>query len=216
MIRVFIVSLLAAVLSTTAFAQSKRDQDWEVALVYKYQSAESFGAPEGADEANVAFDSSNGWGFNVGYNFNEHLNLAWEFTHSKPDYTTHFLDEDQEERTLSHTSTFISNHLVGTYHLLKGPITPYISAGLGYTNVDSNISDGSGYCVPDYYWGWYCYSSSYNKGSFSYNAAIGLRADISNTIFVRASYGRQWLDQKIGTDTPTFDIGRLEIGYRFF
>jgi len=44
---------------------------------------------------------------------------------------------------------------------------------------------------------------------------VGLRADFNNALFVRASYGRQWLDEKIGKDKPEFDVGKIEIGYRF-
>ena len=129
MYKVLIGIVLAITVSTTAVGQSLRAGTWEASLLYKSQSGESFGAPEGPDEANVKFSSDN--------------------------------------------------------------------------------------CVPDWYWGWYCYSSSYDKTAFSYNAALGLRADFNNNIFLRASYGRQWLDEKIGKDKPEFDIGKIEIGYRF-
>jgi opacity protein-like surface antigen len=215
MYKVLIGIVLAVTVSTTAMAQSRRAGDWEASLLYKSQSGESFGAPEGPDEANVKFSSDNGWGFTLGYNFNEHLNLAWEFSKNTPRYKTSFRDAEGDPRTVSHTATFYTNNFNGTYHFMKGPITPFVSAGLGWTKIDSNISDGRGYCVPDWYWGWYCYSSSYDTTAFSYNAALGLRADFKNKLFLRASYGRQWLDEKIGKDKPEFDIGKIEIGYRF-
>jgi opacity protein-like surface antigen len=207
--------LLALLGSGLTLAQDFRSNTWEASLLYKSQSGEKFGAPEGADEANVDFSSDNGWGLTLGYNFDEHLNLAFEFSKNTPKFETRFLDEDGEPRTLSNNASFYSSQLNGTYNLLKGPITPFVTAGLGWTNVDSNISNGNGYCVPDWYWGWYCYSSSYNQNTFSYSAAVGLRADFNTGVFVRASYGRQWLDEKIGKDQPEFDVGKFEIGYRF-
>jgi len=215
MYKVLIGTVLAITVSTTAVGQSLRAGTWEASLLYKSQSGESFGAPEGPDEANVKFSSDNGWGFTLGYNFNEHLNLAWEFSKNTPRYKTSFRDAEGDPQTLSHTATLYTNNFNGTYHFLKGPITPFVSAGLGWTKIDSNISDGRGYCVPNWYWGWYCYSSSYDTTAFSYNAALGLRADLKNNIFLRASYGRQWMDEKIGKDKPEFDIGKIEIGYRF-
>ena len=163
----------------------------------------------------VKFSSDNGWGFTVGYNFNEHLNLAWELSKNTPRYETSLRDAEGDPRTVSHTATFYTSNFNGTYHFMKGPITPFVSAGLGWTTIDSNISDGRGYCVPDWYWGWYCYSSSYDTTTFTYNAALGLRADLKNNMFLRASYGRQWMNEEIGKDKPEFDVGKIEIGYRF-
>lgn len=207
--------LLAFLSSGLVLAQDFRSNTFETSLLYKSQSGEKFGAPEGADEANVAFSSDNGWGLTFGHNFDEHLNLAFEFSKNTPKYETRFIDKEGEARTLKHSATFYSGQLNGTYHLLKGPITPFVTAGLGWSNVDSNVSTGKGYCVPDWYWGWYCHSSSYNKNTFSYSAAVGLRADLNNGVFIRASYGMQWLDEKIGKDQPEFDVGKFEIGLRF-
>ncbi len=212
---VFWSCFLALTISAQAFGQASRAGTWEASLLYKSQSGENFGAPKGPDEANVEFSRDDGWGFTLGYNFDEHLSLAWEFSKNTPKYKTQYQDADGDQQTLSHSASFYSNHLMGTYHLLKGPITPFVSAGLGWSLIDSNVSNGKGYCVPDWYWGWYCYSSSYSQNTFSYNAAVGLRADLNNQIFIRASYGRQWMDKKIGSDKPEFDIGRFEIGYRF-
>lgn len=206
---------LALTVSAGAVAQSRQAGDWEVSLLYKSQSEERFGAPTGPDEANVNFGSDNGWGFTVGYNFDEHFNLAWEFSKNTPRYKTRFRDAEGNARTLSHTASFYTNNLNGTYHFLKGPITPFVSAGLGWALIDSNVSDGRGYCVPDYFWGWYCYSSSYDETTFTYSAAVGLRADFGNNIFLRASYGRQWMNEDIGRDEPEFDIGKVEFGFRF-
>ena len=149
-------SLLTILGSSVALAQDFRSSTWESSLVYKSQSSEKFGAPEGADEANVDFSSDNGWGLTAGYNFDEHLNLAVEVSKNTPRYETKYLDENAGPRTLSHKASFYTGQINGTYHLLKGPITPFVTAGLGWTNVDSNISSGRGYCVPDWYWGWYC------------------------------------------------------------
>jgi opacity protein-like surface antigen len=89
-------------------------------------------------------------------------------------------------------------------------------AGAGWTTVDSNISDGDGYCYPDYYWGWVCHSSSYSESNLSYNLGIGLKADISKTMFTRGSYGRQWIDFSDANSDPEFDVFRLELGFKYY
>lgn len=213
--------LLTCLLSmvSTAMAQSysrlqNRDQGWEVTMMLKDQGAETISGPV---ESEADFSSNTGWGFSVGYNFNSALNLAFEMSHTNPKYRATFLDEDGESRTISHRSDFYTGNFNLTYHFMpQAKIRPFVMAGAGWTTVDSNVSDGKGYCVPDYYWGWYCYNTSYSETNFSYNAAVGLKADLSKTMFLRGSYGMQWIDLGGGSSDSELDVYRLELGFKYY
>ena len=215
------ILLLTCLLSmvTTAFAQNyarqqSRDQGWEVTIMLKEQGSESIAGPQ---DSAANFSSNTGWGFTMGYNFNNALNLAFEMSHTDPKYKATFLDQQGDPRSISHRSDFYTGNFNLTYTLLPGAkIRPFVVAGAGWTTVDSNVSDGKGYCVPDYYWGWYCYNSSYSDTDFSYNAGVGLKADISKTMFVRGSYGMQWIDMGAGSSDPEFETFRLELGFKYY
>jgi opacity protein-like surface antigen len=163
----------------------------------------------------VDFGSDNGWGFSLGYNFDEHLSLGIEITANNSDYSVVFEDKNGDIKRFDHNADFYSTTFNLRYHFLEGPVQPFIMAGLGWTSVDSNISTGKGYCVPDYYWGWYCYQTSYSETGMSYSTAAGVRVELPNRLFLRASYGMQWLNEDIGDDSTNFDVGLLELGIVF-
>jgi opacity protein-like surface antigen len=113
------------------------------------------------------------------------------------------------------TSSFHFNLL---YNFIAGPITPFVTAGIGSTFVDSNIAYGApvGSCWYDPYWGYYCdsYQATYSDSRFSYNASVGIRWDLARDAFLRASIGTHWIDMKNSGDQD-FTTGRLEIGFMY-
>jgi hypothetical protein len=185
---------------------------WETTLMVVNQGQGSIQGKAGGD---ADFKNDTGWGFSIGYNIDNHLNLAWEFSHVDPKYTTTYLDDSNTTQTLTHTSDFYTNNLNLTYHILKGSITPFVMGGIGFSYVDSNVKDGTGYCAGDSYWGWYCYANTYNSTDWAFNLAVGIRADITSNAFVRGSYGFQKLD--MGSSSNKFDssVARIEGGLRF-
>ncbi len=217
---VLIVFMVCTVSAQGLYRQQNRDAGWELSILIKDQTSESV---EGPNDSEVSFASNTGWGFSVGYNFDKHWNVAFEASHTDPKFRATFDDEDGVSRTISHRSDFFSGMFNLTYHILPGyklsfmpaDIEPFIVGGIGWTNIDSNISDGNSYCRPGYYWGWYCYNSSYSETEFSYSAGIGVKTLINKDMFIRTSYGRQWVDIGEGSSDPEFDIFKLELGFKY-
>lgn len=207
-----IMALVALLVTVSAQAQyvKERAGNWEGTLMAKYQGEDTVESKNGAKSM---FDENTGWGFTLGYNMDNHWNFAWEFSHNNPKYKAEYTDSTGQAKTLSHRSDFYTNNFNVTYHLLKGNITPFVVLGGGFTYVDSNVSNGQIYCSGYYYW--YCYSNSYNTTEWSYNAALGLRADITSNVFVRGSYGYQKVDMGSGSNKSDANIGRFEAGLRF-
>lgn len=191
----------------------KRAGQWEGTIIVKNQASKTVDGPSGAQ---TEIDEDNGWGFSIGYNMDSNWNLSYEFAHNQPRYETLYLDENDQPASLKHKADFYTNNFNLTYHLSQGRFTPYVTAGAGWAVVDSNVSDGKGYCAPGYYWGWYCYSSSYSESNWTYNLTAGIRADISRSMFVRGSYGMEWIDFSAASSNPDFEVIKFELGFRFF
>jgi opacity protein-like surface antigen len=104
------------------------------------------------------------------------------------------------------------------WNFTDGPFTPYVQAGIGWTNIDSNVADGppTTGCWWDPWWGYVCRSSysTYDDTNFSYGAGVGLRYEFGygQRTFVKASYNIQIIDDRAD---PEYDIWRLEIGRIF-
>lgn len=203
--------LMTLMMTSTAFASgSYRDGKWEMSFIHKSQESASLSGPNGAK---VDFNSDVGGGISVGFNAGNRLNFAFELATTEPQYAAEFVDSTGVARSISHRSDFVTTQFNGTFHLLPGRFTPYVGAGIGWTSIDSNIETGNSYCVPDYYWGWYCYSESYSDTDFSSNLSVGFRADMTESVFLRASYNRQFVDFSAPSGDSEFDAVKLELGF---
>lgn len=221
-IKRLVVLLVLLMLSNSVHAQrfnqnkindGLRDRNWEASLMLQYQTGMSQDYEQGSS---IDIDSSVGFGFGFAWNWTEKWHLSYRFSLNKPDYTATIVPEAPEEvpQTLDYTMSKYSHQFNVTYHFLRGPLTPYVSAGVGWTKLDSNVPDEPPRlgCWWDPWWGYICYTdwSTYKTSKFTYNLGLGLRWDINGAMFTRASWNRQFIS--VDNGNLDFDTISLEGG----
>ena len=221
MLKRFALVLVLLLLSSSLQAQrfnkkadydGLRDGNWEAALLVGNQSGVSAAAENGAS---LDIDSEFGWGFTLGWNMTPKWHFSWRFMLSKPGYSATIVPEDPEmvPQTLNYTASRYSNQLNATYHFLRGPLTPYIQAGIGYAKLDSNIPSQPPVvgCWWDPWWGYICVSDwkTYNASEFTYNVGLGLRWDVNGALFVRGSWNREFFSTDLDFDTLNLEAGLM-------
>ena len=144
-IRIFqvTVAIAFATLAINAPGQvTDRAGKWEGTVQLKYSDSTNLHGSNGS-EANI--DSTYGFGLGFAYNFNDHFALGGDFAWSQPDYTATVVPaagNGNAAYTVSGTMETVSTHLVATWNILAQPLTPFVSAGIGGTWVDTNIPSG--------------------------------------------------------------------------
>lgn len=170
----------------------------------------------GGNGSHIEADSDTGWAFSIGYNYTSHWNLAFSMDFSDANYDAVVVDELNRTQNISHELSSYNGQLNLTYHILEGQFTPFIQAGLGWSDIDTNITDGppeTG-CWWDPFWGNYICTSfwnTYDVSEFSYNLGVGLRYDLPNNLFIKASYSNLWMD--LGSKDQMFEAARIELGF---
>ena len=221
-IKRLIILLVLLTLSASVHAQrfnqkihdSERYRSWEVTLLTQYQTGTDL---EGEQGSTIDIDSSVGWGFGFGWNLTEKWNFSYRFSLNKPDYSATIVPEDPEDpaQTIDYKMSKSSHQFNVTYNFLRGPVTPYIQAGVGWTKLDSNIISRppTTGCWWDPWWGYVCATTweTYKTSEFTYNAGLGLRWDINPLIFLRGTYNRQFI--KVDSGNLDFDTVTLEGGF---
>jgi hypothetical protein len=105
-----------------------------------------------------------------------------------------------------------------TYYLLPGRFTPFVSALIGYTTIDSGIENGEYYesCWWDPWYGYYCapYADTYSSSDFSYGGAVGLRYDFPSHFFLKATAGMTDIDMDV-SGSSVFTYCNLLAGISF-
>jgi Outer membrane protein beta-barrel domain len=211
---------LASWVPRAAAAESERATKWQGSIPITFTS----GASYDSEFTSVDVNDDLGWGFGFGYNLNERFMVGADFTWLSANFnasTATDIDGDgdpDDSIDLGGTLDAANLQFVGQYNILKGRITPFIRASLGWTWIDSNIPSGpaTGTCWWDPWWGYVCntWQPTYEKTAFAYGAAAGLRAEIGQRFYLEGSYNVLWVDfDKAGTQD--LDGGRITMGWLF-
>jgi len=210
--------LLLSLLSVSAMAQSgDRARTWDVGVQLSGVASDTL---TGSNNSFLNVESEVGFGFWGTYNLNSRFALGFDFNWTQPRYTARFVPENGTTPVdIQHRMDLFTGQGKAVFHLLEGPITPYIEGGLGWTRVDSNVADSPPVtgCWWDPWWGYVCDSfySTYGDTVTSYSGAVGLRWDINNYYTMRAAYGLLVLDTKSGAADAELEMWRLEFAWRF-
>jgi opacity protein-like surface antigen len=214
--------LLLATLPVAAFAQGYRDGNraghWEIGFQARLLFGESLDFEGGTT---VETDDDLGFGFGLGYHLNDKLLLAGEFAFNSVDYDGTLASGDTPPAAAVGIAGSVETSSLGfsaTWHFMERDITPFVSAGLGWTWVDTNIASGPPQtgCWWDPWWGYICtgFQPTRTEDAFNYSLGAGVRWDYGSNLFFRGSYDIRWVDFD-NSDTPDFGLLRLEFGVKY-
>jgi len=212
--------ILLTFISMNAHAafNDSRVKKWSFFLAPMFTNSKVLQFNNGA-EADINEHSNLGFGFS--YNLNAHIELGGTFASSNANYVgTRILDDGSNtpEKFTSnmYTSSIDFNF---TYNLLSTPFTPYITANIGSTYIDSGLPTGdiaSG-CWWDPWWGWYVcgpVALTYTTTELNYGAGAGLRYDFSRKLYIKGGVAKNYIDLN-STNTPDFTTYHFIIGFMF-
>jgi opacity protein-like surface antigen len=209
-----LAGLATQVSTASADRRPNRKGRWEFYLLTNWVDSQTI---EFTGRSSIDVSDDHGWGFGFGYNVNEHFELAGEFSWISANYRVNTLDQNNQPARTSGRLDAGTTNFNGTYNILKGPITPYVTGGLGWTFIDSNIPSGppGATCWWDPWWGYVCsgYQPTHTESSFSYNVGAGLRWDVTESFFLKGGVSNLWIDMK--NASPSFLKWQLTFGLMF-
>jgi hypothetical protein len=212
----FIISALATTCAQAAFYDS-RVEKWQFYLAPKVTESKVLQFEGGAE---VDLNQRSGLGFGFGYNINSHIELNLEFSTSDANYTSTIVPEDPNEEPVISTQSLYTSSIdfAFTYNFLSSAFTPYATANIGSTYIDSGIYTGdvgTG-CWWYPYWGYVCgtVAQTYTSTEFTYGAALGLRYDFNRKLFIKGDVGKNYIDFG-SSNTPDFTTYRFIFGFMF-
>ena len=210
--------ILLSVVSTNAQAafNDSRVKKWEFFLAPQVINSKALQFEHGG-EANISKRSSLAFGF--GYNLNSNIELGGRFSSSSSSMSGTIIKDDGEDTAVPFTSNLYTSSINFdfTYNILSGPFTPYVTANLGYTYLDSGIPTGNIGTGCGWYFGWYyCgpVAQTFTTSEFNYGAGLGLRYDFNRKLYIKGGVSKNIIDIN-STNTPDFTIYQFIIGFMF-
>jgi len=198
----------------TPVGPGDRAGTWEFYLPLTYVESATVSGQGGS---RVDINADAGSGFGLGYNFNAHFLVNGQFSWANRSYDALVVNSDGTTRRYSNVLDTSNLSLNAVYYLLSGNITPFVTAGIGVTYVDTNIQNdpGATNCWTDPWYGYVCdYATTKTENDLSYNAGIGVRFDIKRQFGVQGSFNRTWIDFSKTSGTPGFDSWRVDFIFR--
>jgi opacity protein-like surface antigen len=202
-----------SLLSATASAQS-RGEGWEFGVDLLYQNSNDVEFDGGST---VAFDSDIGFSLFGAYRFSDRLELQFGVDWTNVDYDVSLqLDPGGTVSAAGEVEAF-TPFIKGNFNFIDGPFTPFVSGGIGWSFIDTNIPNGRPQtgCWWDPWYGYICTTvqDTRTTDSFVYNAGLGVRWDLSTGYTLRLAYEKQWYD--LENASPDFDVFRLGFVMRY-
>jgi opacity protein-like surface antigen len=208
----YIVPLAALCVSCSIAAHAGRDTGWEFGGEIIYQDSAEF---TGDNDSSASLDSDVGVALTFGYRFNPKLELTFGVDWNNIDYDAHLVPENPP---LGITSVDVSAEIetftpkVGVnFNFIDGPISPYASAVIGYSFIDTNIPDGppTTGCWWDPWYGQICgtWQPTRSTEEFMYGLGLGVRWDVSDMWSMRFGYEKRWVDANGSPDFDQFKLG---------
>jgi opacity protein-like surface antigen len=193
-----------------------RNQRWEarVGLTSANSTDVDF---EGGTTATI----DGGIGFTAGfaYHYNDRIQVGSTFTYDQKDYSAVLVGDQPDNFAINGSLDSMTLMVDAAYSFLTGPLTPFVSAGLGWTWVDTNITNAPPDigCWWNPWWGYICtsYQNTKTVDGLAYELGLGLRYDYSYNLFVDGSYKMKWVDFDNANGSPSFDGLQLNLGWKF-
>jgi hypothetical protein len=206
--------LALALAALPAHAQSTRGGKSEFYIAPGVTSGESYSFEGGS---NAKTDTGYSLVLGYAFNFDQHKALGVEFGWGSQDYRSTVIGSNGNSVNYNSSLDTWTVRFLGTYHFMEGNFTPFVTGGLGWTYVDTNIPTGLPQNVCWYY-PWYSYCTSYvptaTTTRFSYNAGAGLRLDSGKGVF-RFLVNEQWIDFGGGYGSGSVTQYRIDFGVKF-
>ncbi len=199
--------------SAGASAQS-RDTGWEFGGDVVFQTSQDV---EFDDGGTTEFDDDIGISLFAGYRMSPRLEFQFGLDWSTVDYDATFTPPNFPGLSVDISADIeaFTPFAKVNFNFLEGPITPFVTGGIGWAFIDTNIPDGlpqTG-CYWDPWYGQICgtFQSTRSTDAFVYDLGLGLRWDLSTGYSLRLAYEKTWYDVENADSAPDFDKFKLGI-----
>jgi opacity protein-like surface antigen len=174
-------------------------------------------------EGGSSAQTDTGFGLVLGFakNFSPHLSAGVEVEWSEQDYRATVQPGVGNANSVRQINGYIESRtfrFVGTFNLSARAFTPFVTGGLGWSYIDTNIPAGLPENVCWFYpwYGTYCetFVPTQTSTEFSYNLGAGLRYDFGAGL-ARFMVNSQWVDFGGSYGSSNVIQYRIDIGTKF-
>lgn len=215
---------IAGLVTTQAATAQSADREgrWETRLGIVFQNSTDADFKGGTS---AEFDSDTAFNLGFAYHYTDNIEFGASLGLGTTDYKASIATDINGDGNADGTTDvrgdleFTTLLVNATWNMMSGPFSPFVTGGLGWSWVDTNIANEPPQlgCWWDPWWGYVCTSFQDTRtiDGLTYQLGIGARYDFSETLAVHGSYRINWIDFDEADGTPDFDGFELSVGWKF-
>jgi opacity protein-like surface antigen len=213
----FSIGLALLLCSAAALADRQPGWDFGGEVLYQFSQDVDFKGGSHAD-----LDDDLGLALSFTYRFNSRFELLFGVDWNSIDYSADIAPAPTSPGgpiigsgfSVDGTLEYWTPRVGVNFNLLEGDFTPYATAGVGWSFIDTNVPEGrpQSTCWWDPWYGYVCgtFQNTKSIDELTYNVGLGVRWDLRGALSLRFGYERHWIDLNDASSTPGFD--QLKIG----
>lgn len=213
----FSIGLALLLCSAAALAERQPGWDFGGEVLYQFSQDVDF---KGGSKAHL--DDDLGLALSFTYRFNPRFELLFGVDWNSVDYNADIAPAPTSPGgpilgsgfSVEGSIEYWTPRVGVNFNLLEGDLTPYATAGVGWSFIDTNVPQGrpQSACWWDPWYGYICgtFQNTKSIDELTYNVGVGLRWDLGGALSLRFGYERHWIDLNDASSTPGFD--QLKIG----
>jgi len=213
------VAVAVVLIPSFAAAQGgTREAGWDFGVDAIYQFSKTIKFDGGS---RLSLDDDLGAGLTFGYRFNSQFELQFGLDWNSVDYhgTLQSSNLPGLSASVNGDMETFTPQLNAVWNFMDSPLTPFVTGGIGWAFIDTNIPTGQVQvgCWWDPWWGQICtpYQPTKSVDSFTYQLGAGVRWDFGEYATARFSYEKVWVDLNKASSTPGLDQLKLGFAWRY-
>ncbi len=176
-----------------------------------------FSGPRG--DVKTKMDDTGLGGFGVAFHFNDYLSIHGDFMFGGGTFNADVPTRDGGTFAARQDAFLQTGRLNLTYNIINRRISPFVTAGIGYQYTETELENAppQGVWWWDPWYGWvYVYDHPYVwQTDFTWNVGGGVRWNITDNLFIKATVGATWLEYSGAHGITTQLEGIFAIGATF-
>jgi opacity protein-like surface antigen len=202
-----------------AWEPFNRASMWEVYGIGQYLHSEdvSFNGPMG--DVKVKMGDTGLGGFGVAYHFNDFLAVHADLMFGNATFSGDLPVETGGTFHVKQDAFLQTGRFNVDYNIINRRLTPFVTAGIGYQYMETELENlpPATVCWWNPWWGWICQTGHAHawETDFTWNVGAGIRWNITDQLFIKATGGAQWLEYGGAKGVTTQIEGIFAIGWAF-
>jgi opacity protein-like surface antigen len=200
-----------------AWEPIRRAPRLEVYGLGQYLHSDNIWFPGPAGDVRMRMDDTGLGGLGLAYHFNDYFAVRGDFAFGCATFRAD--GAGYTPPALARDSILTTGRLNLDYNIINRRLTPFVTAGIGYQYVSSEIENHPPIwsCSWDPWWGSTCgyYQPYYSETDFTWNVGAGLRWNVTDRFFIKAMGGLNWLKYSGARDITQQIEAIFSIGFTF-